>query len=137
MNNLGVALFIASENDEAIRVFQQTIKLDPMMWRAHDNLGTAFSRAGRYADAIQSFEQALKLNAQALDVYSHLADAQAKLQQHPAAVETLEKALLLARVTGEATTAVKLDAQLSAYRDSLAHVPADNSNTAETTQSSN
>jgi tetratricopeptide (TPR) repeat protein len=137
MNNLGVALFIAGDNDEAIRVFQQTIKLDPTMWRAYDNLGSAFSRAKRYSEAIKCFEQALRFHSQAVDVYSHLADAQARLQQYPAAIETLEKALLVAGVSGEATTAAKLDAQLSAYRDSLARVPPDNTKTDESTQSSN
>jgi tetratricopeptide (TPR) repeat protein len=115
-NNLGVALYTAGKNDDAIRVFQQTIKLEPTMWRAHDNLGSALSRAGRVIEAIQCFEHALQLNPQALDVYGHLADAQAKSHQPAAAIATVEKALQLARATGESAAAATIDAQLAAYR---------------------
>jgi tetratricopeptide (TPR) repeat protein len=137
MNNLGVALFIAGENDEAIQVFQQTIELEPTMWRAHDNLGSAFSRAGRYAEAIQHFEQAVQLNPQALDVYSHLADTQAKFRKPAAAIASLEKALRLARATGEASIAAKLDSQLAAYRAGQARMTLEQANSTGNSPSSN
>ena len=123
-----MALFTVGENDEAIQVFQETIKLEPTMWRGHDNLGSALHRAGRHSEAIECFSQALRLNPSALDVYGRLAEAQAMSQQPAVAIATVEKALQLAQDLGDMATAEKIHEQLTAYRTSLAKAQLEYSN---------
>jgi Flp pilus assembly protein TadD len=50
--NLGVALLDEHRADEAIRSFEQTLRLEPDHVMALDNLGGALERAGRPQDAV-------------------------------------------------------------------------------------
>ena len=47
--------------DEAIRQFQEAIRLKPDYAEAHSNLGTAFFQQGRADEAIRQYQEALRL----------------------------------------------------------------------------
>jgi Flp pilus assembly protein TadD len=59
--NLGVAFFQRGRTDEAIRQFQEAIRLKPDRAEAHNNLGTALGLTGRTDEAIRQFQEALRL----------------------------------------------------------------------------
>ena len=49
-------------HDEALKLFQRLIDIDPSDAVAHGNKGIVLSYLGRYAEALQSFDQALALD---------------------------------------------------------------------------
>ena len=59
--NLGAALASEVKLDEAIRHYQEALRLKPDRAEAHNNLGTAFYQQGRTGEAIRQFQEALRL----------------------------------------------------------------------------
>ena len=47
--------------DEAIRHYQEALRLEPERAEAHNNLGTIFYQQGRTGEAIREFQEALRL----------------------------------------------------------------------------
>jgi protein O-mannosyl-transferase len=60
-NNLGVALFNQGQTDEAIRQYQEAIRLLPSCADAHYNLGNAYGRKGQTDEALAQFQEAVRL----------------------------------------------------------------------------
>jgi tetratricopeptide (TPR) repeat protein len=58
--------------DEAIRHFQEAIRLKPDYAEAHSNLGTAFYQQGRTGEAIREFQEALRLRPDFADAQRNL-----------------------------------------------------------------
>jgi tetratricopeptide (TPR) repeat protein len=115
-NDIGVALYMAGRNDQAIQEFHDTIAIDPNFWAAHRNLGTALQKAGRFQDAVESLQTALRLNPQAIDIYNDLANAHFRLNQRPQALAALERGLELAQAAGDTENSKKFAAALRAKR---------------------
>jgi tetratricopeptide (TPR) repeat protein len=115
-NDIGVALYMAGHNDQAIQEFRDTIAIDPSFWAAHKNLGTALQKAGRFQDAVESFQTALRLNPQAIDIYNDLANSYFRLNQRPQAIVALKRGLELAQAAGDTENSKKFAAALQAKR---------------------
>jgi len=60
-NNLGNALYRKGRIDEAIRHYQEAIRLKPDYADAHNNLGVVLYKKGQVEEAIRQFQEALKL----------------------------------------------------------------------------
>jgi tetratricopeptide (TPR) repeat protein len=60
--NLGFALARKEVFDEAIRHYEEAIRIDPGRDDAHSGLAYALVRKHRFADAIKEYEEALRLN---------------------------------------------------------------------------
>jgi Flp pilus assembly protein TadD len=58
---LGRTKYNENRFDEAVRAFQQTLKLDPNNVKAEDNLGLAFAGLGRIDDATGAYQDAIAL----------------------------------------------------------------------------
>jgi tetratricopeptide (TPR) repeat protein len=58
---LGAALVTQGRIDEAIRQFQEAIRLRPDYVLAHYNLGVTFGKKGQIDDAIRQFQEAIRL----------------------------------------------------------------------------
>jgi predicted negative regulator of RcsB-dependent stress response len=71
-NNLGGALLLRGEVDEAIEHLQEALRLDPSHPEAHSNLGVALARRGRSAEAIDHYLEALRLDPGQSQAYSNL-----------------------------------------------------------------
>ena len=61
--NLGNVLMKTGRYPEAIKQFEQVLKIGPDHPDPHNNLGVLFLRTGRYPEAIKQFEQALKIDS--------------------------------------------------------------------------
>jgi len=60
-NNLGDALDRRGQTDEAIRQYQEAIRLKPDYAEAHNNLGIALVRNSQSDEAVRQFQEALRL----------------------------------------------------------------------------
>jgi tetratricopeptide (TPR) repeat protein len=60
-DNLGAALAQAGRVQEAIRQYEQALRIKPDHAEAHNNLGVLLGQAGRVQEAIRQYEQALRI----------------------------------------------------------------------------
>ena len=74
-NNLGAALLVQGQIDEAIVHFQDAMHLDPDHAEARANLGVALARRGRWDEAIEQYAGALRLDPRQAQAYSNLGNA--------------------------------------------------------------
>jgi tetratricopeptide (TPR) repeat protein len=74
-NNLGGALLVRGDVDEAIEHLQEAVRIDPSHAEAHSNLGVALARRGRSAEAIDHYREALRLDPHQTQAYSNLGNA--------------------------------------------------------------
>jgi Flp pilus assembly protein TadD len=59
--NLGTALAQKGQIDEAIRHYEEALRLKPDQAQIHNNLGAAFYQQGRTDEAIGQYQEALRL----------------------------------------------------------------------------
>jgi len=71
-NNLGIALDKQGQMGEAIRQFQEAIRLKPGYAEAHYNLGLVLGLRGQTAEAIRYFEAVLKAKPDYPEAHNYL-----------------------------------------------------------------
>ena len=64
--------------DEAIRQFQEALRLKPDYAEAHNNLGIALARKGQIDEAISQFQEALRLKPDYAEAHYNLGIALAR-----------------------------------------------------------
>ncbi|MBI5345240.1 MAG: tetratricopeptide repeat protein [Deltaproteobacteria bacterium] len=69
----GVQLSMKGQYDEAIKEYEETIKLNPKSAQAYNNLGFAYMDKGDVERAIESQKKAVELNASLANAYYGLA----------------------------------------------------------------
>src|SRR5438067_3660621 len=80
------------QQDEAIAVFQQLIKENPMRFEAYEQLAELFEEKHDFDNALASYQQVLLLDPVHPDNYRHVAVAQAQVKKYDKAIETLTEA---------------------------------------------
>jgi peptidoglycan/xylan/chitin deacetylase (PgdA/CDA1 family) len=95
-NDRGTALFREKKYEEALKEFQEAVKLSPSSALAANNLGFTHFRLGRHAEAVQWFEKALALDPARAIAYANLGDAYLALGRNDEARKAFEKYLELA-----------------------------------------
>jgi tetratricopeptide (TPR) repeat protein len=73
----GVTLFQEGKVSEAIKQYQEALRLYPAYAKAHLNLGIALEQTGRAREAIEQYEQALNLQPDSVKAQTALARLQA------------------------------------------------------------
>ena len=71
-NNLGLALYQKGQIDEAIRQYQEAVRIKPGLLNAHYNLGVAFDLKGQKDEAIRQFQEAIAVKPDNAAARKHL-----------------------------------------------------------------
>ena len=94
-NNLGAALVDKGQAEEAIRQFQEAIRLRPDEANAHHNLGNALLKQGQTDAAISQFQLAARLKPESATIHYNLGIALGNQGQTDAAISQLQEAIRL------------------------------------------
>jgi tetratricopeptide (TPR) repeat protein len=92
-NNLGLLATREGKIDEAIRYFQQALRVSPEHWIALENLGNAYRQQHLWEQARQTLEQALEARPEDAEANYSLAMVYAQTEQPDLALEHFQKAL--------------------------------------------
>src|SRR5262245_23475159 len=68
----GVEYEARRDLDQAVRSYQEALRLDPHLAAAHDRLGFVYGLSGRTADALAEFERARTIDPAFFDAQYHL-----------------------------------------------------------------
>ena len=91
--NLGTALDKEGRTDDAIKHYQEALRIKPDYAEAHNNLGIALDKKGRIDDAISHYQEALRIEPDNAEAHNNLGIDLARKGNIDAAVEHFQKAL--------------------------------------------
>jgi tetratricopeptide (TPR) repeat protein len=101
-NERGLALFSRGKLEQAIKEYDEAIRVFPTLAAAHNNLGSAYFAAGRFDDAAAAFNRAIQLDPDYGQAHFNLALAHIKLGHEKEANDALVAATRAYNATGEA-----------------------------------
>jgi Flp pilus assembly protein TadD len=93
--NLGSALDEKGQFDEAIREFQEAVRLKSGYAQAHNNLGVALVRKGQIDEGISQYQEAIRLKPDYALAHSNLGIALARKGQIGEAIREFQEAVRL------------------------------------------
>jgi len=93
--NLGNALLIVGQRQEAIEQFRQALRIKSDYLEAHNNLGSALLQAGRLQEAIEHYKKALLIKPNHAKAHYNIGLALYQTGQHQDAIQHFEQALRL------------------------------------------
>jgi Flp pilus assembly protein TadD len=94
-NQLGTALDKKGQMDEAIRQYQEAVRLKPDYADAHNNLGAALDEQGQSDEAIRQLQEALRLKPDHAEAHNNLGIALGKQGQTDEAIRQFQEAVRL------------------------------------------
>jgi len=94
-NNLGVVQFQKGDLDDAIKKYEQSLRLNPDYPEAHYNLGSALLQKGQIEEAIEHSRKALQLQPNDPDAHVVLGNAFMAKQDVDGAIDQYAQALAL------------------------------------------
>lgn len=101
-NERGLEFFSKGKLDDAIKEYDEAIRLDPKLAAAHNNLGSVYFAGGRFEEAAAAFRHAGELDADYGQAFFNLALAQIKLGREKEVNEALDASLRAYVSAGEA-----------------------------------
>jgi tetratricopeptide (TPR) repeat protein len=101
-NNLGLLAAREGHTEEAVRYFQEALKLNPDHRIALDNLGSAYRQSRRWDDARKTYERALQVNSTDAEANYGLGMVYAQSDDTARAYDALQRALKLRPIYPEA-----------------------------------
>jgi len=69
LNDEGNSLLMCGSYEEAIKCFNQAIKIDPFYENPWNNKGVALENLGRYKEAVKCFDNAIKINPEYVNAW--------------------------------------------------------------------
>jgi tetratricopeptide (TPR) repeat protein len=100
--SLGTMLSLNGRVSDAIRVFENVLRIEPDYAEGHDSLGIALWQAGKRQEAIREYEYALRLKPDYADAHVNLGAALIELGRPEDAIRHCEEALRLSPNSVEA-----------------------------------
>jgi tetratricopeptide (TPR) repeat protein len=94
-DNLGNALLEKNQIDEAIRQYQEAIRLAPDFAEPHYNLGIAFGKNGQMDEAIRQFQEVIRLKPDNTDAHYSLGTAYGMMGQIDGAISQFHEVIRL------------------------------------------
>jgi tetratricopeptide (TPR) repeat protein len=94
-NGMALALDHAGRLPEAIRQFEEALRLAPGDVEIRDNLGVTLEHAGRAVEAIRHYQAALALKPSFPEAHNNLGNALIRIGRIPEAIQQYEEALRL------------------------------------------
>lgn len=95
-NVLGASLASQNKTVEAIKYFQEVIRVNPDYVEGYNNLGTALIVEERYKEALEVLQHAVRLNPDWPQAYYNLGIVFSKLREYDRAIRANQHALKLA-----------------------------------------
>ena len=89
----GNLLINKSRYDDAIKLYDQVLKIDPRSVEALNGKGLAFNKLGRYEDAITWFDNSLKIEPNSAQVLNNKGISLANLDRFEEAITLFDKAI--------------------------------------------
>ncbi len=89
----GNLLINKSKYEDAIKLYDQVLKIDPKSVEALNGKGLAFDKLGRYEDAITWFDNALKIDPTSAQVLNNKGISLANLNRFEEAITLYDKAI--------------------------------------------
>jgi len=102
--DLGEAYAGLNRHDDAIKAYQQAVKIDAKYAWAWYKLGTAYEDLKRYNEAIEVWRQNLRINPDAELAWQHLGVAYGMLKRYNDGVEACRQAVMIRPQDGDAWT---------------------------------
>ncbi|HEX8367017.1 MAG TPA: tetratricopeptide repeat protein [Pyrinomonadaceae bacterium] len=97
LNNLGYFMLERNEKfDEALKLIQQAVKIDPTNPSYQDSLGWAYFKLGKFDEAEKHLKNAARRSPDSATIYEHLGDVYQKQNKMDPARTAWQKALNLA-----------------------------------------
>lgn len=102
LNNLGYFLSERDKNfDEALKLIEQAIEIDPLNSSYLDSLGWVYFKLGKFTEAEKYLKDALQIDDSSATIHEHLGDVYNKQGKTDLAKDAWEKALKLTSDTEE------------------------------------
>lgn len=102
--NLGGALLLEGQIEEAISQYNDALRLNPHDIEAHNNLGYALLKKGRIDEAFTQFQEALRLNPSYVEAHNNLGMRSRKKAKSTRPSANLKKRSVCNRISPEPTT---------------------------------
>ncbi|HEX8250599.1 MAG TPA: tetratricopeptide repeat protein, partial [Pyrinomonadaceae bacterium] len=97
LNNLGYFMLERNEKfDEALKLIQQAVRIDPNNPSYQDSLGWAYFKLGKFDEAEKHLKSAVRRSTDSATIYEHLGDVYQKQNKTELARAAWQKALNLA-----------------------------------------
>jgi protein O-mannosyl-transferase len=94
-NNLGGALDEKGQTDEAIRQYQEAVRISPGYADAYNNLGVALDKQGQTDEAIRQIQEAIRLKPGGAGAYCNLGVIRLRKGQMDEAIVQFQEAIRL------------------------------------------
>ena len=89
----GLVKNASGEHKEAIKHYDEAIKINPQFFQAYNNRGNAKSALGKHEEAIEDCDKAIKINPQLFQAYNNRGNAKSESGRHEEAIEDYNKAI--------------------------------------------
>jgi tetratricopeptide (TPR) repeat protein len=93
--NKGFALHSLGRYDEAIKAYDEAIRLDPNLAGAWNNKGSALGKQGKYDEAIICYDEAIRLYPNYANAWSNKGSALGKQGKYDEAIKAFDEAIRL------------------------------------------